>query len=35
MYEGSLNMADIIFDNVSKDYRMGEVTIHAAKQVSF
>jgi putative ABC transport system ATP-binding protein len=28
-------MADIIFDNVSKDYRMGEVTIHAAKQVSF
>jgi putative ABC transport system ATP-binding protein len=28
-------MADIIFDNVSKDYKMGEVTIHAAKQVSF
>lgn len=28
-------MADIIFDNVSKDYQMGEVTIHAAKQVSF
>ena len=28
-------MAEIIFDNVSKDYQMGEVTIHAAKQVSF
>jgi len=28
-------MADIIFDNVSKDYRMGEVTIHAVKQASF
>lgn len=28
-------MADIIFDNVSKDYKMGEVTIHAVKQVSF
>ncbi|WP_276663028.1 ABC transporter ATP-binding protein [Syntrophomonas wolfei] len=28
-------MAEIIFNNVSKDYQMGEVTIHAAKQVSF
>lgn len=28
-------MAEIIFDNVSKDYQMGEVTIRAAKQVSF
>ena len=28
-------MGDIIFDHVNKDYRMGEVTIHAAKQVSF
>ncbi|NPV91037.1 MAG: ABC transporter ATP-binding protein [Firmicutes bacterium] len=28
-------MADIVFDNVSKDYQMGEITIHAAKQVSF
>ncbi|HWQ74073.1 MAG TPA: ABC transporter ATP-binding protein [Syntrophomonas sp.] len=28
-------MADIIFDNVNKDYRMGEVIIHAARQVSF
>lgn len=28
-------MGDIIFDYVNKDYRMGEVTIHAAKQVSF
>ena len=28
-------MADIIFDNVSKDYKMGEITIHAVKQVSF
>ncbi|MGE5605925.1 MAG: ABC transporter ATP-binding protein [Bacteroidota bacterium] len=28
-------MADIVFDNVSKDYKMGEVTIHAVKQVSF
>jgi putative ABC transport system ATP-binding protein len=28
-------MADIIFDNVSKEYKMGEVTIHAVKQVSF
>lgn len=28
-------MANIIFENVSKDYRMGEVTIHAAKHVSF
>lgn len=28
-------MDDIIFDHVNKDYRMGEVTIHAAKQVSF
>ncbi len=28
-------MADIIFDNVSKDYKMGEVTIQAARQVSF
>lgn len=28
-------MQDIIFENVNKDYRMGEVTIHAAKEVSF
>jgi putative ABC transport system ATP-binding protein len=28
-------MADIIFENVSKEYRMGEVTIYAANQVSF
>ncbi len=28
-------MSDIIFDSVNKDYRMGEVVIHAAKQVSF
>ncbi|MEL7622504.1 MAG: ABC transporter ATP-binding protein [Clostridiales bacterium] len=28
-------MADIIFDQVNKDYRMGEVIIQAAKQVSF
>ena len=28
-------MADIFFENVSKDYQMGEVTIHAAKEVSF
>jgi putative ABC transport system ATP-binding protein len=28
-------LADIIFDNVSKDYKMGEITIHAVKQVSF
>lgn len=28
-------MANIIFDNVSKDYHMGEVTIHAVKQASF
>lgn len=28
-------MADIIFNNVNKDYRMGEVIIHAANQVSF
>ncbi len=28
-------MANIIFDKVSKDYQMGEVTIHAADQVSF
>ncbi|KPU43241.1 putative ABC transporter ATP-binding protein [Oxobacter pfennigii] len=28
-------MADIIFDNVNKVYKMGEVTIQAAKQVSF
>lgn len=28
-------MADIVFDNVSKDYKMGEVAIHAVKQVSF
>ncbi len=28
-------MAEIVFDKVSKEYRMGEVTIHAAKQVSF
>ena len=28
-------MADIIFDNVSKDYKTGEITIHAVKQVSF
>ncbi len=28
-------MADIIFENVSKNYQMGEITIHAAKKVSF
>ncbi len=28
-------MANIIFDKVSKDYQMGEITIHAANQVSF
>ena len=28
-------MADIFFDRVNKDYRMGEVIIHAANQVSF
>ncbi len=28
-------MANIIFQNVSKNYQMGEVTIHAAKEVSF
>lgn len=28
-------MANIIFNNVNKDYHMGEVIIHAAKQVSF
>ncbi len=28
-------MTNIIFDKVSKDYQMGEVTIHAANQVSF
>ena len=28
-------MADIIFQNVRKDYRMGEITIHAANDVSF
>lgn len=28
-------MANIIFENVSKDYQMGEVTIHAAKEVFF
>lgn len=28
-------MANIIFEKVSKDYQMGEVTIHAANQVSF
>ena len=28
-------MADIIFNHVSKDYRMGEITIHAADDVSF
>lgn len=28
-------MADIIFDNVNKDYRMGEVTIQAARRVCF
>ena len=28
-------MANIIFENVSKDYQMGEMTIHAAKKVSF
>ncbi len=27
-------MANIIFQNVSKDYQMGEVNIHAAKEVS-
>jgi len=28
-------MADIVFDNVNKDYRMGEVIIHAVNEVSF
>ncbi|MDO0825151.1 ABC transporter ATP-binding protein [Desulfosporosinus nitroreducens] len=28
-------MADVIFDNVSKDYQIGEITIQAAKKVSF
>jgi putative ABC transport system ATP-binding protein len=28
-------MADIIFESVSKEYRMGEVTIHAVNQISF
>ncbi len=28
-------MANIIFENVSKNYQMGEMTIHAAKKVSF
>ena len=28
-------MAAIVFEKVSKDYRLGEVTIHAAKEVSF
>jgi putative ABC transport system ATP-binding protein len=28
-------MKNIVFDSVSKDYRMGEVTIHAARDVSF
>lgn len=28
-------MADIIFDKVIKDYKMGDITIQAAKQVSF
>ncbi|MEM5769770.1 MAG: ABC transporter ATP-binding protein [Bacillota bacterium] len=28
-------MADIIFENISKDYQMGEVVIHAAREVSF
>jgi putative ABC transport system ATP-binding protein len=28
-------MTDVVFDRVSKDYRMGEVTIHAAREVSF
>jgi putative ABC transport system ATP-binding protein len=28
-------MLDIFFENVSKEYRMGEVTIHAVNQVSF
>jgi putative ABC transport system ATP-binding protein len=28
-------MADIIFENVRKDYQMGEITIHAANDVSF
>jgi putative ABC transport system ATP-binding protein len=32
---GVFVMADVIFDKVSKDYRMGEVTIHAASDVSF
>lgn len=27
-------MADIVFDNVNKDYRMGEVIIHAVNEVS-
>lgn len=30
-----MDVAVIIFDNVSKDYKIGEVTIQAAKQVSF
>jgi hypothetical protein len=28
-------VADIIFENVRKDYQMGEVTIRAADDVSF
>ena len=28
-------MSDIFFENVSKEYRMGAVTIHAVNQVSF
>jgi putative ABC transport system ATP-binding protein len=28
-------MIDVVFDKVSKDYQMGEVTIHAAREVSF
>jgi putative ABC transport system ATP-binding protein len=28
-------MTDIVFENISKDYQMGEVVIHAAREVSF
>ena len=34
-YERRVNFGDIIFDNVSKDYKTCEITIHAVKQVSF